>query len=270
MKFFLLIVIAALPFVNVAQTVPSYVPTNGLAGWWPFNGNANDESGNGNNGTVNGATLTNDRNGNVNCAYSLDGISNYISVISSPPLNLNSSFTISAWVYKNNNLPMAFVSKARLSNNTYSYHLSTGQSGSTLMSIAINNDPPTGGCNNCNIYCGSNNGDTLSWIHTVGTWDGTTLNFYANGLLTSSCNGTLGSTGTLISNNFDLLFGKFPDNVSYHNGKLDDIGIWTRALTQQEITNLYNGSVTTGLNNDFQNNELNIFPNPSDGKVNIV
>jgi hypothetical protein len=41
-----------------AQNVPSYVPTNGLVGWWPFNGNANDESGNGNNGTVNGATLT--------------------------------------------------------------------------------------------------------------------------------------------------------------------------------------------------------------------
>jgi hypothetical protein len=40
--------------------VPSYVPSNGLVGWWPFNGNANDETGNGNNGTVNGATLTTD------------------------------------------------------------------------------------------------------------------------------------------------------------------------------------------------------------------
>ena len=43
--------------VGFAQ-VPSYVPSNGLVGWWPFNGNANDESGNGNNGVVNGATLT--------------------------------------------------------------------------------------------------------------------------------------------------------------------------------------------------------------------
>ena len=34
--------------VTMAQ-VPNYVPTNGLVGWWPFNGNANDESGNGNN-----------------------------------------------------------------------------------------------------------------------------------------------------------------------------------------------------------------------------
>ena len=45
--------------------IPSYVPTDGLVGWWPFNGNANDESGNGNDGVVNGAILANDRNGNV-------------------------------------------------------------------------------------------------------------------------------------------------------------------------------------------------------------
>ena len=47
--------------------VPSYVPTNGLVGWWGFNGNANDESGNGNNGTVNGATLIADRFGIKYC-----------------------------------------------------------------------------------------------------------------------------------------------------------------------------------------------------------
>ena len=43
--------------------------SNGLVGYWPFNGNANDESGNGNDGTVNGATLTTDRFGNSNSAY---------------------------------------------------------------------------------------------------------------------------------------------------------------------------------------------------------
>ena len=56
-----------------AQTLPAYLPTNGLVGWWPFNGNANDESGNGNHGTVNGATLTAGRNGNANSAYDFDG-----------------------------------------------------------------------------------------------------------------------------------------------------------------------------------------------------
>jgi hypothetical protein len=37
------------------------IPIDGLVAWYPFNGNANDESGNGNNGTVNGATLSSDR-----------------------------------------------------------------------------------------------------------------------------------------------------------------------------------------------------------------
>ena len=52
-----------------AQTVPSYVPTNGLVGWWPFNGNANDESGNGYNATNQNAQLTIDRFGSVNKAF---------------------------------------------------------------------------------------------------------------------------------------------------------------------------------------------------------
>jgi hypothetical protein len=65
--------------------IPSYVPTNGLVGYWPFNGNANDVSGNGNNGVVSGATLTTDRFGAANKAYSFNGSSNFISV--SPSLS---------------------------------------------------------------------------------------------------------------------------------------------------------------------------------------
>ncbi len=46
----LLSVVAAFGFTTVIMAqVPNYVPTNGLVGWWPFNGNTNDESGNGNN-----------------------------------------------------------------------------------------------------------------------------------------------------------------------------------------------------------------------------
>ena len=49
---------------------------NGLVGYWPFSGNANDESGNGNNGTVNGATLASDRFGNNDAAYNFSNSSN--------------------------------------------------------------------------------------------------------------------------------------------------------------------------------------------------
>jgi hypothetical protein len=55
-------------FTTIAQTLPNYVPSNGLVGWWPFSGNANDGSGNGNNGNVTGATLTLDRFGASNAS----------------------------------------------------------------------------------------------------------------------------------------------------------------------------------------------------------
>ena len=88
--------------ILVAQTlvaqVPSYVPTNGLVGYWPFNGNANDVSGNGNNGTVNGATLTTDRFGNANSAYSFDGVDDFINKNNWSSLNGNQDFSVNFWL----------------------------------------------------------------------------------------------------------------------------------------------------------------------------
>ena len=63
--FFLMLIISNI----LSAQIPSYVPINGLVGYWPFNGNANDISGNGNNGIVDGATLTTDRFGNSNQCY---------------------------------------------------------------------------------------------------------------------------------------------------------------------------------------------------------
>lgn len=78
MKKITLVLLMAITTQMLLAQVPSYVPTNGLVGYWPFNGNANDESGNGNNGTVNGTTVVTDKNGNLNSAYSFDGTSNNI------------------------------------------------------------------------------------------------------------------------------------------------------------------------------------------------
>ena len=67
-----------------------------MIGYWPFNGNANDESGNGNNGTVNGATLTTDRFGNLNSAYNFSGLDYILGDASNFPSG-NSARTISFW-----------------------------------------------------------------------------------------------------------------------------------------------------------------------------
>ena len=65
--------------INLCAQAPAYVPTLGLTGFWTFSGNANDVSGNGNNGTVNGASLTSDRFSSANSAYNFNGSSDYIS-----------------------------------------------------------------------------------------------------------------------------------------------------------------------------------------------
>ena len=90
--------IVALLFATnlMAQNVPNYVPTNGLVGYWPFNGNVNDESGNGNHGTVNGAMLTEDRENIKSRAYQF-GVEKWITINDHSSLRSN-IMTISAWV----------------------------------------------------------------------------------------------------------------------------------------------------------------------------
>jgi hypothetical protein len=79
--------------------------SDGLVAYYPFNGNANDESGNGNNGAVNGATLIADRFGNANKAYSLDGLSDYINISS---IGIYQSVTLLAWVKNYNGVIIGF------------------------------------------------------------------------------------------------------------------------------------------------------------------
>ncbi|MBK7429462.1 MAG: hypothetical protein IPI62_00575 [Bacteroidetes bacterium] len=132
--------------------VPSYVPSNGLVGWWPFNGNANDESGNGNSGTVNGATLVNDRYGNPSKAYNFNGINNFIEIPHSSSLVFPASTqSISFWL----NLPsipnpqgndMGVFSKTNQNlqsdptgNSNSGFDVSFGQSPSNILTYRFKN-----------------------------------------------------------------------------------------------------------------------------------
>ena len=151
--------------IGLTAQLPSYVPTNGLVGWWPFNGNANDESGNGNNGTVNGATLTSDRFGVANKAYSFDGVNDYILILNSLlPVNEN-SYTISMWVNPNNFLNNYSDLLSDRGNITYSnkYRITMADNGVPLQ-------PGTFYCSMGDGIGDTHNYDTTfinlnSWIH---------------------------------------------------------------------------------------------------------
>ncbi len=89
-----------LPLLALSINSLPQIPTNGLIAYWPFNGNANDESGNGNDGIVHGASLTSDRfDCNSGSAYYFDGIDDYIEIGTLPDLVDNlGSFSFSFWI----------------------------------------------------------------------------------------------------------------------------------------------------------------------------
>jgi hypothetical protein len=263
---------------NVMAQVPSYVPSNGLVGWWPFNGNANDESGNGNNGTVNGATLTTDRFGNIGKAYSFDGVNDWIEVLNSPSLQNVNSMSISGWLnvnqwfQSNGNGWCPILSKS-----------STAQPGIYAFGIGSDrfyNNLFTKQFESTNNFSNSLN----TWIYCVVVNNGSSAKFYLNGILHQTVNNF--QTLSNFSSSANLFFGKDnPGILEYTNGKIDDIGIWNRALSDQEISDLYNANICyeyvtvtdtlvintgiTGYNPIMYLNTLKIWPNPSNDHITI-
>ena len=245
--------IVALVFASnvMAQNVPSYVPTNGLVGWWPFNGNANDESGNGNNGTVNGATLTADRNGVANSSYSFDGISNLITIKNSKSLQFsNGTYTISIWINLNE-----YLSNGKHNNFIFKADYSTVKG----LRCWMDNSFGTSGltmyiCNGGYYTTSSVNSDYKKdlplneWKNIVYVCDNSYLYYYLNGILISKTNMNGVTYG---QNNTDLMLGgpdqPNPSTDGYFKGLLDDIAIYNRALTQQEISALYTGGTQSAL-----------------------
>lgn len=247
--------------------VPSYVPTNGLVGYWPFNGNANDESGSGNNGVVNGATLTSDRLGNNSNAYAFS--SSNISIPMTATLHNLPLRTFSCWFNANGS-----QNGGRIYETTYRNGGLAISNGNILEAWYYN------GTNECNVV-NVNTGTLNQWHNLVYVTNSNTGlgSIYLDGILISSRIGVSFSSPSNWLNAF-LRFGVGVQGEAFI-GKLDDIGIWNRALTQQEITNLYNtvgtnecltmvintGALST--NPVTYTNTVNIYPNPANDHITI-
>ena len=270
------IAIVGLATITMAQTVPSYVPTTGLVGWWPFNGNANDESGNANNGTVNGATLTTDRIGNINKAYSFDGTSNRISLGNAFPTigTPNSAASISLW-FKTD---VSYISGAFNLDPTGTIigdYKRQGQCCELNYLVSLNlNEGPTrliwnqrGAGVDYNTSVNTNYINNI-WHNIVLVVDGFgTKKIYIDGGLISSQSYNASANYADQTSPWESDWqigaahwndgGNSFDYINYFKGLVDDIGIWNRALTQQEITDVYNGCQLS-VNTQPANQTINI------------
>lgn len=195
--------------------------TNGLVGYWPFNGNANDASGNNLNGTINGATLTADRFGRTASAYGFNGINNSISINSSPSLQLATNLTISFWMkFTNNGAGGMIICKG---NGESAYSV-----GGTPGGIGFNHQ-------NVNNMVLSQPSPSNVWFQMVCTMNGTNARIYFNGQLNKVGIGETLGTGTGA-----LTIGMINSaQPSYFAGLLDDFRIYNRALSSNEVAQLY-------------------------------
>lgn len=222
----------------IAQ-LPSYVPTLGLRAYYSFNGNANDLSGLNNHGTVSGANLTLDRFGNAANAYNFNGSSDYITS-SFAPLT-NAPFTISVWVK---------CSQISSLNPIISLGDGGGVQLQRLYFAAsyLGTGSPAIGTAGANAISSNQIGVTAgAWIHLAVTCNSYAANdviYYINGVAYTQ--NTQGGTNVpLPTNTAPFAIGKHTVNAGtdYFQGKIDDLGIWNRVLTQQEILDLHQSCI---------------------------
>jgi hypothetical protein len=212
---------------------------DGLVAYYPFNGNANDESGNGNDGTVNGATLTLDRNGVAGSAYNFDG-DDFIKALDSETLR-SGSITLSSWVYsENNNRDVTVISK--ITDVSPAQLGDPNQPASHSYRLRLNGEVPFWEINTNNPWT-QLSGSEISrgqWELLTLTWDGQAQKIYRNGQL-DSVNENAADGNIRHLPGADLMIGRdWHPSSDFFDGQIDDVRIYNRALSEEEVTALYN------------------------------
>lgn len=218
-----------------------------LIAYYPFNGNANDESGNGHDGEVTGATLALDRNGTTNSAYYFDG-SGYISVAAEDSvLNVKSNgWTLSFWVKPDasqdeTSAPMVSYGYGRNGGYNMAYWYEYGMFVSTFYDYSW-----TG------AYVAQDELDDITWYMYTTTFDGERIRAYVDGVQVAESAGT--AYPTTPAGSYVLRFGANSSSASsFFKGYLDDIRIYNKALTDLEVAHL------SGLSGAIRATELNAY-----------
>ncbi len=221
----------------------------GLVAFYPFNNNTIDESGNGNNGTNNGATPAFDRFNNPNSALSFDGNTNFVLVPSSASLNVQNSITLSAWIKTDNphiiqdvNPGSVLAKHETVQTRQYDLFFYSTSYDSLHFDLVDQRDNFTS-----DQYFFATTTPSVSyrnnqWHMVVGTYDYNTgfSQIYIDGVPTSAR--YLGQIN-LMQTNVPLTIGCYSEQNSnfrgFYQGIIDDIRIYDRSLSQQEISMLY-------------------------------
>jgi hypothetical protein len=210
----------------------------GLVAFYPFNGNANDESGNGHDGVPTDATLVADRFGNPDSAFRFNGTSSYIQVPDSPDLDLTEDFTIAAWVRRDRNATVDLF-------DIVAKHIA-GPNDDGSWVLRLDQGPPEGrvlfqATPDFTGFAPHSNSAVRPgvWTHTAFTYEHDTGNWviYLNGKRNAA--GTeqfsIQHTGIDLLIGAEFHYGHVPPYYWFFHGVLDEIRLYNRTLSAAEI-----------------------------------
>lgn len=229
--------------------------TNGLVLDIPFsNGSITDLSGNNIGLTNHGATVSTDRCGISNSAYSFNGTSSYISLETS---NLQlPKYTYSIWVKPNSNsIIQSPLSIGGATGGDQAIKISN----SVIEAVSWDVGP------HVSVATASPTFTVGTWYHVAMTRDNSLVKIYINGTLINSTS-TAGYTITYSTNTVLGFIGARVNSDQYFNGSIDDIKVYDRVLCDAEIVELSNLCIATGVDEELAS-QINLYPNPSAGKV---
>jgi hypothetical protein len=204
--------------------------------YYPFNGNANDESGHNNHGIVSGATLAPDRAGTQNRAYAFDGWNNHIEFPDLIPDTV-SAFTLSAWVYTTD------ASHRRMA--VYS----GASKGEAYPEINYSNFSFAVNLYNVGWFQTFSPATLGQFVHLVGVYQrGNSVHLWVNGISRSKVSlpmGTLNHGRTTHNSSVGSYAPQWLDwgrqsGIYSWQGTIDQVRLYARALDQAEIQSLYN------------------------------
>lgn len=207
--------------------------TDGLVAYYPFNGNANDETGNGYNGAVSNAVLTADRWGLTAGAYSFNGTDAGIQIGNQPEFNFKGDFTLSVWVRATKPQLAKYVVGKHSASQPNAYGLGTDDSG--RMYAFLHNADSSARPEIRNVGPVLDDG---RWHHLVAVFErSVSLRGYLDGVQIGVSDSITNHTNPL-TNAYPLWVGRIASG-QYFSGNIDDVRIYNRALSASELQHLY-------------------------------
>jgi hypothetical protein len=204
----------------------------GLVAYYPFNGNANDESGNNNNGKITGATFVADKFGEPSKAMNFNGSGNCVEIANSPTINIAGSLSVSCWIYpRTAENYESWVAKVNSNGSKSQWRFGFGDPAPASFGLTVWNSEWY------DFWTSKKAIPLNTWSHVLLIADQQqhVVSYYLNGELVDTITGIKEFSGS----NDPLFIGHQKDDYAFFDGLIDEVRIYNRTLNADEVKQLF-------------------------------